>query len=127
MKKKILSVDDSSIIRKIVRGAVDRLDYDFIEAADGEQALEQLALHSDDVVLVLLDWNMPVKDGFATLEAIKADPVFSNIPVMMVTTEAERENVIKAIKAGAKNYLTKPFSQEDLLSRMMECLGMAVC
>jgi two-component system, chemotaxis family, chemotaxis protein CheY len=127
MKKKILSVDDSSIIRKIVRGAVDRLDFDFAEAGDGQQALDLLDTCYADVALILLDWNMPVKDGFQTLEALKANPNFAPIPVMMVTTEAERENVVKAIKAGAKNYLTKPFSQEDLLSRMMECLGMAVC
>jgi two-component system chemotaxis response regulator CheY len=128
MKRKILSVDDSSIIRKIVRSAVDRLeDFEFLEAADGEEALQIIQSNAGGISLILLDWNMPVKDGFATLEAIKANPEMKDIPVMMLTTEAERENVIRAIKAGAKNYLTKPFSQEDLLSRMMECLGLGVC
>ncbi len=122
--KKILSVDDSAIIRKIVHAAVDRLGYDFLEAADGQQAMDVMAANYQDVELILLDWNMPNKDGFQTLEELKADSRYAPIPVMMLTTESERTNVIRAIKAGAKNYLTKPFNQEDLVVRMMECIGM---
>ncbi len=123
---KILSVDDSGIMRKIIRGAVDRLGYDFIEAADGQEALEVLNAHVNEVALVLLDWNMPVKDGYETLLEIKKNPVTQHIPVMMVTTEAEKANVIKAIQAGAKNYVSKPFQQEDLIVKMMETLGLGV-
>ncbi|MBY0451014.1 MAG: response regulator [Cyanobacteria bacterium] len=123
---KILSVDDSGIMRKIIRGAVDRLGYDFIEAADGQEGLEVLNVHVNEVALILLDWNMPVKDGYETLLEIKKNPVTQHIPVMMVTTEAEKANVIKAIQAGAKNYVSKPFQQEDLIVKMMETLGLGV-
>jgi two-component system, chemotaxis family, chemotaxis protein CheY len=127
MSSKILAVDDSKIIRKIISGAVDLLGYDFLEAGDGRQGLQALIEHKDDVSLVLLDWNMPNLNGIETLEAIKADPATRHIPVMMVTTESERANVVRAVKAGASNYLTKPFSQEDLIAKIMECLeGAAV-
>lgn len=123
---KILSVDDSAIMRKIIRGAVDRLGYDFLEAEHGQQAIDILTVHYKEVSAVLLDWNMPVKDGYETLLEMKRDPRFQEIPVIMVTTEAERGNIIKAIQAGAKHYVTKPFSQEDLITRMMEVMGMGI-
>ena len=65
---------------------------------------------------------MPVMDGFTTLQNLKSDSRFQSIPVMMVTTEAERVNVVRAIQAGAKHYLMKPFASEDLMSKIMECL-----
>ena len=118
----ILSVDDSRLIRKIMRGPIEALGYDMLEAEDGLQGLEQLKAHSSDVELVLLDCNMPNLDGIETLKSIKADPALSNIPVMIVTTEGEREKMIGAIKAGAAQYLTKPFTEDELLTKMMECL-----
>ncbi len=122
----VLSVDDSSIMRKIIRSGVDRLGFDFLEAENGVVALELLEAHYPEIGLILLDWNMPDKDGYTTLEEIKQDDRFKHIPVMMVTTEAERANIIRALKAGATHYVTKPFSMEDLLTKMMECLGMGV-
>jgi two-component system, chemotaxis family, chemotaxis protein CheY len=116
---KILSVDDSAIIRRIIRGAVDVLGYDFLEAANGEEALA--VLDAEEVNLVVLDWNMPVLDGYQTLVAMRQNPKFSHIPVIMVTTESEKSNVIRAIQAGAQHYFTKPFSQEDLMTRILEC------
>jgi two-component system chemotaxis response regulator CheY len=118
----ILSVDDSRLIRKIMTGPIQALGYDILEAADGLECLEQLKAHAKDVELVLLDCNMPNLDGIETLKAIKADPALSSIPVMIVTTEGEREKMIAAIKAGASQYLTKPFTEDDLLTKMMECL-----
>jgi two-component system chemotaxis response regulator CheY len=123
---KILSVDDSAIMRKIIRGAVDMLGLEFLEAENGQIALDILNRDYLDIGLVLLDWNMPVKDGYETLVAIKTDPRLKHIPVMMVTTEGERTNVIRAIQAGAQHYLMKPFTQEDLLKRIMECIGTTV-
>lgn len=122
---KILSVDDSAIIRKIIRGTTEVLGYDFLEASNGEEALELLAVEHGNVSLILLDWNMPVMDGFSTLQALKADLRFSSIPVMMVTTEGEKKNIVDAVKAGAKHYLVKPFTPEDLMTHMMECIGMS--
>jgi two-component system chemotaxis response regulator CheY len=118
----ILSVDDSRLIRKIMTGPIQALGYDILEASDGLECLDQLKAHAEDVELVLLDYNMPNLDGIETLKAIKADPALSSIPVMMVTTEGEREKMIGAIKAGASQYLTKPFTEDELLTKMMECL-----
>lgn len=121
---KVLSVDDSSIIRKIIQGSADVLGFDFLEAENGAKALEILEAEYNDIQLILLDWNMPVLNGFETLQALKSDTRYQNIPVMMVTTEGEKKNIVEAIKAGAKHYLVKPFTPEDLTARMMECIGL---
>jgi len=123
MKNKILAVDDSRMMLRILSGAVEMLGYEPVTAQNGQEALEQLQNHGDEVALIMLDWNMPVMNGIQTLEAIKAVERYQDIPVMMVTTESEADNIIRAIQAGAKHYLTKPFTQQDLASRMMECMG----
>lgn len=123
---KILSVDDSSIIRRIINGTIEVLGYEMLEASNGEEALDVLSKNHEEIALILLDWNMPGMNGFELLCKIKEDQTLSRIPVMMVTTESERNNIIKAIKAGAKHYVTKPFTQEDLATRIMECLGMGI-
>ena len=74
-------------------------------------------------MLILLDWNMPGMDGLAFLEKIKNTAALKHIPVMMVTTESEKENIIKAIQAGAINYLVKPFTIEELMKKVLECMG----
>jgi len=123
---KILIVDDSRIMRRIISGAVGVLGYDFLEAGDGEIALSVLEKEVDDVGLVTLDWNMPNMDGLETLKAIKANPRFAHLPVLVITTEAEKERMIAAIQAGAKNYMCKPFTQPDLTTKIMECLGIGM-
>jgi len=121
---KILCVDDSAAIRRIIRNSVDVLGFETIEAADGVQGWETLEKMGSEINLVLLDWNMPNLDGYSLLTKIKGDPRFAGIPVTMVTTEGERSKVVQAIKAGARNYLIKPFSAEDLKTKIMESLGM---
>lgn len=123
MPHKILSVDDSMTMRRIVGRVVSTLGYELLEASNGEEALEVLRAHSDEVLLVILDVNMPVLDGEETLLRIKADPLFGGIPVMMLTTESGRARVFQFIQKGASNYLTKPFSQDDLASKIVGCLG----
>ena len=122
---KILSVDDSNMIRKLIRGAVEVLGHEFLEARDGQEGLEMLQKHPD-TALVLLDWNMPRLDGFSVLQKIKADPKLQHIPVTMVTTEVDRARVVQAIQAGAKNYVMKPFSPEDLATKILESLGQGI-
>jgi two-component system chemotaxis response regulator CheY len=122
----VLSVDDSAIIRRFIQGAVEALGLEFAGVEHGQAALDYLSEHSSLVNLILLDWNMPVLDGFSTLQKLKADERYAHIPVMMVTTETERTNIVKAIQNGAKNYMTKPFSQEDLMIKINECLGLMV-
>lgn len=120
-KNKILSVDDSAIIRKIIRSAVEVLEYELLEASDGEEAI--LKLHSEEnIKLILLDWNMPGMNGYEFLKIAKSHNSFKNIPIMMVTTESEKENIIKAVQAGVSNYLVKPFNTEELIKKIMQCV-----
>ncbi|MHB1351313.1 MAG: response regulator [Desulfobulbus sp.] len=120
---RILSVDDSAATRHFIKKAIDVLGFEFLEAGDGKQGLEVLERENGNVDLILLDRHMPEMDGMAMLEALKANDLFKNIPVTMVTVELERDEIHKAIEKGAKNYLIKPFSQENLVGKIMESLN----
>jgi len=120
---KVLSVDDSGVMRRIIGRTVDVLGYGFLEAANGLEGLEVLAKNHADIALIILDVNMPEMDGFEFLDRIKANPDFKSIPVMMLTTESERGKIIQAIKAGAVNYICKPFTPEDLTVKITDSLG----
>jgi two-component system, chemotaxis family, chemotaxis protein CheY len=121
--KKVLSVDDSGVMRRIIGRTVEVLGYGFLEASNGVEALDVIAKNHAEIALIILDVNMPEMDGFELLGRIKADPVFKPIPVMMLTTESERSKIIQAIQAGAVNYICKPFQQEDLTVKIAESLG----
>jgi two-component system, chemotaxis family, chemotaxis protein CheY len=123
---KVLSADDSLMIRRIIKNAVDVLGFEFLEAKDGQEAIEILEKEYLNVGLVLLDWNMPRLNGLEVLKKLKKDDRFCHIPVVMVTTEVERTRVIEAISAGAKNYVMKPFSHEDLIAKIMQSMGLGV-
>lgn len=119
---KLLVVDDSKVIRKVIRAVADALSLDVEEAQNGTEALEKLALIYKEVCLVLLDWNMPKRSGYDVLLEIKRDERFQDIPVMMVTTEGKKSNIVAAVRAGACNYLAKPFTVEELEAKILECL-----
>jgi len=120
---KLLVVDDSSVIRKIIKATADVLQMDTIEAQDGIEALEILEKRHKEIDLVLLDWNMPEMNGYDVLVKIKNSPQYKNIPVMMVTTEGQKSSIIAAVRAGAVNYLTKPFASEELETKIIESIG----
>lgn len=122
-RMKILSVDDSTTIRKIIRSSVEVLNYDLLEASGGNEALDVLARERENIKLILLDLNMPGMSGFDLLKAIKKDNLYKDIPVMMVTTEGEKVNIVKAVQAGVANYLLKPFTSEELTKKIMQCIG----
>jgi two-component system, chemotaxis family, chemotaxis protein CheY len=124
MANTILTVDDSSTIRRLVGQVAAVLGYDLLQAENGQQALDMLGAHLQDIALVILDVNMPVMDGEETLRRIKADPRFQQVPVMMLTTESEGARVMGFIKAGAANYLMKPFSEMDLEAKIATSLGL---
>lgn len=124
MKTKILSVDDSATMRKVVGRTVAVLGFDLMEATNGEEAIELIKADPNEVALVILDVNMPVLDGEETLHRMKADPDMRDIPVMMLTTESERSRVLGFIQSGAANYLMKPFSQDDLAAKITASLGL---
>ncbi|MBD3419182.1 MAG: response regulator [Chitinivibrionales bacterium] len=123
---RILSVDDSQTTRQFIKNAVDVLGFEFLEAGDGREGIDLLERENGKVNLILLDWNMPNMNGLEMLKSIKADARFQTIPVTMVTTEIERHKVVEAVGAGAKNYVMKPFSQEDLIAKIMESLSMGI-
>ncbi len=119
-----LVVDDSRAIRSVLRRMLGEIGLDADEAGDGRQALALLErIPAPDVVLV--DWNMPVMDGLALVQALRALPEYDAVPVVMVTTESEVDRVVQALEAGANEYLMKPFTKEGLLSKL-ELLGVAV-
>ena len=122
-RAKVLSVDDSSIIRKIIRSSVEVLNYSLLEASSGNEALSILLKEHESIKFILLDWNMPGMNGLEFLRIIKKDNVYRNIPVMMVTTEGEKDNIVKAVQAGVANYLLKPFTSEELTKKVMQCVG----
>jgi two-component system chemotaxis response regulator CheY len=117
---KVLVVDDSAIIRKIIKTAANALEMETEEAEDGIEALEVLEAVYKEIDLVLLDWNMPEKSGYEVLVEIKNSDKLKHIPVMMVTTEGQQSSIVAAVRAGADNYLTKPFTIEDLQSKIIE-------
>ena len=120
---KLLIVDDSSAIRKIIRAVADVLHMETEEAQDGIEALEKLSMLYNEIDLVLLDWNMPEMSGYDVLVEIKSTDRYKDIPVMMVTTESQKISIVTAIRAGADNYLTKPFTVDELQTKIIECLG----
>ncbi|MCL2764649.1 MAG: response regulator [Treponema sp.] len=119
---KLLVVDDSSVIRKIIKATTDVLQMEIVEAQDGIEALEILSKIHSEIDLVLLDWNMPGISGYDVLVEIKNNIRYKDIPVMMVTTEGQKSNIVAAVRAGAANYLTKPFTGEELEAKILECI-----
>ena len=123
MANKILSVDDSATMRRIVSRVVATLGMEIVEAANGLEAMAILEKDYQDIALVVLDVNMPEMDGSETLLAIKKDPRFQSLPAMMLTTESERARILDFIHNGAANYLVKPFAPDDLAAKIAACLG----
>ncbi|MBI5639178.1 MAG: chemotaxis response regulator CheY [Nitrospirae bacterium] len=114
---KILCVDDFSTMRRIVKNILKQLGYENLEEAeDGAQAFAKLK--SGGFGFVVSDWNMPNMDGLDLLKKVRSDPELKDLPILMVTAEAEKEKVIEAIKAGVNNYVVKPFTAEVLKEKM---------
>ncbi len=122
---KILVVDDFPTMRRIIRNLLKDLGYENVdEAEDGVMGLEKLRNGSFD--FVVSDWNMPNLDGLEMLKQIRADANLSSLPVLMVTAEAKKENIIAAAQAGASGYVVKPFTAatlEEKLNKIFEKMG----
>ncbi|MSU64490.1 MAG: response regulator [Pedosphaera sp.] len=116
MTLKILTVDDSRIPRTHVRRALEPYDCELFEATNGVEGLAAAAKELPD--LIILDSTMPVMDGLTMLQEMKANPQLTRIPVIMLTAESGRENVIAASKLGVRDYLTKPFQTEKLIEKV---------
>jgi CheY-like chemotaxis protein len=118
---RILSIDDSNSIRHAVRKMLEVIGAEFFEGTDGQDGLEVLE-KVGPVDLILLDMEMPRLDGMGFLEAVKKDPRWKDIPVIVVSSIAQKERMIRAIQEGAKQYLTKPFTSEQLLTKIVDAL-----
>jgi two-component system alkaline phosphatase synthesis response regulator PhoP/two-component system response regulator VicR len=113
MKRKVLIVDDEEVIRKFLRIHLDKLGYEVMEAADGEQAIEQLG--KDDFDLLICDILMPKKDGWEVIKEAKSNPKTKNLPVIVLTAKNEDSDMFKGYDLGANYYMTKPFTKSQLL------------
>jgi len=114
---KILVVDDMSTMRRIVKNILKQLGFSNMEEAEnGQEALQKL--RTEPYGFVVSDWNMPVMPGIEMLRAIRADEKLKHIPVLMVTAEAQKENLIEAIQAGVNNYIVKPFTAETMQEKI---------
>lgn len=113
---KVLVADDSAVVRALVRLELESAGYAVEEAADGEQALALAA--AGDLSVVLLDVEMPVLDGFATITRLKADPATVDLPVVFLTGRSDTADVVEALRLGAHDYLGKPPQTAELLARV---------
>ncbi len=121
---KIMIVDDSITMRRIEVLALKKAGYtDVMEAENGADAFDKLATTPVLPEVILLDWNMPGMSGIEVLRKIKADRALKKIAVIMVTTEAEKERVLEALKSGASGYLVKPLTPRKFMSQVIEKLG----
>ena len=118
-------VDDSRAMRMLMGRLLKDIGFDVDEAGDGSEALGRLRerLLADPVQLALVDWNMPEMSGIELVEAVRSDPAFSSLRIVMVTTETELSQVMRALDAGADEYLMKPFTRDDVVGKL-ELLGL---
>ncbi len=123
---KILVVDDFSTMRRIVRNLLKELGYTNVdEAEDGVVAMQRLK--GNNFQFVITDWNMPNMTGIELLRAVRADPSLKHLPVLMITAEAKKENIIEAAQSGASGYIVKPFTAgtlEEKLGKVFDKYGM---
>ena len=118
-KTRFLVVDDFSTMRRIVRNLLKELGFTNVdEAEDGAIALQKL--QGGGFEFVVTDWNMPNMDGLTLLQTIRATPALKHLPVLMITAEAKKENIIAAAQAGANGYIVKPFTAATLAEKLQK-------
>lgn len=119
---RFLVVDDFSTMRRIVRNFLNDLGYqDITEADDGKTALP--ILKQGNIDFLVTDWNMPGMPGLDLLKAVRADPALAKMPVLLVTAEAKREQIVEAAQAGVNGYVVKPFTAQTLKEKIEKILA----
>lgn len=120
---KILIVDDSNTMRRIINNTLERIGFDDnYHAEDGIEALKVLDIHPD-VGLILTDWNMPNMNGLELVRRIRSNKFYDDVPIVMITTEGGKPEVITALKAGVNNYIVKPFTPAVFKEKLNSILG----
>jgi len=120
---KILVVDDSPTMRRILVNTLNKANFtNLVEADNGITALEALAANSD-INFIITDWNMPKMDGLTFIKSVKAESNLKNIPILMVTTKAQKDDIIEALKSGVNGYVIKPFTPQVIKEKIEEILA----
>ena len=119
---KALVIDDSRTMRRIISGVLRPLGFETFEAADGQEALD-LMESGTRVDLACIDWNMPVMNGLEFVVAVRGNRAWQDVTLMMVTTESEHGQIVRALAAGAHEYLIKPFTP-DAIRDKLQLLGL---
>lgn len=115
---KALLVDDSKTMRSMLRRIMVEAGFETCEAGDGQQALDEIHASSELPDVALVDWNMPVMDGLQFVSAVRNNPDLRRITLVMVTTESEQSQIVRALAAGAHEYLIKPFTADALVDKL---------
>ncbi|MBN2782394.1 MAG: response regulator [Campylobacterales bacterium] len=122
---KLLVVDDSSTMRRIIKNTLARLGYkDVLEGGDGVEGWDALNANPD-IEMLITDWNMPEMNGLELVKKVRADERFKDMPIIMVTTEGGKAEVITALKAGVNNYIVKPFTPAVLKDKLAAVMGVS--
>jgi len=119
-----LIVDDSRAVRTLLGGILKDIGFEVLEAGHGREALERLE-ETGRADVALVDWNMPVMDGFEFVRAVRSDRTLDDLCLIMVTTESEKEKVVTALNEGADGYVVKPFTKESIVEKL-NVLGMDI-
>ncbi len=111
-------IDDSRAMRLILKRIAGQLGFEVSEAANGREAIDQLAAMDTPPELALVDWNMPEMNGLEFVIAVRADPKYKQMTLMMVTTEGEQGQIVRALAAGAHEYVIKPFPPDAIVEKL---------
>ena len=119
----IITVDDSSTMRRIIKNTLLKIGFsNVLEAGNGIEALEVIAQNKVD--LIVTDWNMPEMDGLTFVKTLRSKDQYKEVPILMITTEAAKEDILTALRSGVNNYVVKPFTPEILQEKVFKLLGL---
>jgi len=122
LSMKVLVVDDFSTMRRIMKNILKQIGFtNIFEADDGTTAIEELKKNKID--LIVSDWNMPKMTGIELLNHVRATDDYKTVPFLMVTAEAQKQNVIEAVQAGVSNYIVKPFTADQITDKLNKVFG----
>jgi two-component system, chemotaxis family, chemotaxis protein CheY len=114
---RFLIVDDSSTMRRIIINTLNKLGHqDFVEASNGREGIERLSTGGVDMIIT--DWNMPEMNGIDFIKAVRGTATAKDVPVLMVTTNAAKDDIVEALRAGVNNYVVKPFTAETIKEKI---------
>ena len=122
-EQSIITVDDSSTMRRIIKNTLQKLGFETIlEAGNGVEALEVMSKNKVDMIVT--DWNMPEMDVLTFVKAVRAKDEYKDLPILMITTEAAKEDILTALRSGVNNYVVKPFTPETLQEKVFKLLDL---